>query len=139
MDTLNTLISKETVATLLQMGGQYLLPTAALLRALYYGVRGKLPEGIAQIVAASAFAGVTAVVGDKQPDLRAIILGVLGNTVFTAGLLAFIVTYLLRMPNYGKLIDGLVGGFAGLVFWLVWVYVLGNNWDWWTIPLIIIG
>ncbi len=136
---MDTLISKETVATLLQLGGQYLLPTAALLRALYYGMRGKLPEGIAQIVAASAFAGITAVVGDQQPDLRAIILGILGNTVFTAGLLAFIVTYLLRMPNYGRLADGLVGGFAGLVFWLVWVYVLGNEWDWWTIPLIIIG
>jgi hypothetical protein len=136
---LDNLISKETVATLLQLGGQYLLPTAALLRALYYGVRGKLPEGLAQIVAASAFAGVTAVVGDQQPDIKAIILGILGNTVFTAGLLAFIVTYLLRMPNYGKIVDGLVGGFAGLIFWLVWVYVLGNDWQWWWIPLLIIG
>ncbi len=136
---MDTLISKETVASLLQLGGQYLLPTAALLRALYYGMRGKLPEGIAQILAASAFAGVTAVVGDQQPDLKAIILGILGNSIFTAGLLAFIVTYLLRMPNYGKLADGIVGGFAGLIFWLAWVYVLGNEWEWWLIPLLIVG
>lgn len=140
MDTLvSSLISKETVATLVQIGGQYLLPVAALLRALYAGIRGKFPEGILQIAVASLFAGLTAVVGDQQPDLRSIILGILGNTVFTAGLLAFIFAYLLRMTFRSKIVDGIVGGFVGLVAWLFWVYILGNNLDWWTIPLAIIG
>ncbi len=140
MDTLiSSLISKETVATLVQIGGQYLLPVAALLRALYAGIRGKFPEGIMQIAVASLFAGLTAVVSDQQPDLRTIILGILGNTVFTAGLLAFIVAYLLRMPFHGRWVDGIVGGFVGLVAWLFWVYILGNNLDWWTIPLAIVG
>ncbi|HVU14760.1 MAG TPA: hypothetical protein VHD90_25970 [Phototrophicaceae bacterium] len=140
MDTLvSSLISKETVATLVQIGGQYLLPVAALLRALYAGIRGKFPEGILQIAVASLFAGLTAVVGDQQPDLRSIILGILGNTVFTAGLLAFIFAYLLRMTFRSKIVDGIVGGFVGLAAWLFWVYILGNNLDWWTIPLAIIG
>src|SRR5262249_20084570 len=136
---ISNLISKETVATLVQIGGQYLLPVAALLRALYAGLRGKFPEGVAQIALASGFAGLTAAVGDQQPAFRAIILGILGNTVFTAGLLAFIVAYLLRMTFRSRIVDGIVGGFVGLVAWLFWVYILGNNLDWWTIPLAVIG
>ena len=136
---LQNLISKETVATLVQVGGQYLLPVAALLRALYSGLRGKFPEGIAQIIVASVFAGLTAVVGNQQPDVRTIILGILGNTVFTAGLLAFIFAYLLRMRYYGVYVDGVVGGFVAIVVWLAWVYILGNDLPWWTIPLAILG
>ncbi len=136
---MESLISQDTLVSLLQVGGQYLLPIAALLRALYYGVRGKLPEGFVQIFAASAFAGITAVVDQQQPNLQNIVLGILGNSVVTAGLLAFIVAYLLRMPNYGLMADGIIGGIVGLVGWLAWVYVLGNDLTWWTIPLLIIG
>ena len=49
-------IDPKTLSEILQLGGQYMLPIAALLRALYSGVRGKLPEGFTQIAAAAAFA-----------------------------------------------------------------------------------
>src|SRR5690606_40824158 len=67
----------------------------------------------------------------------AIIREILGNTVFMAGLLAFIMTYLLRSPNRGQLFDGIVGGVLGLIAWACWVYVLQNDWPWWTAPLVI--
>ena len=130
-------IDQQTIAGILQLGGQYLLPIAALLRALYSGTRGKLPEGMLQIIAASFFAGITAVSNNQSFDLRAIILEILGNTAFTAGLLAFIIVYLLRTANRGLIVDGIVGGVIGLAFWLIWVYVLGNDWPWWFIPLTI--
>lgn len=130
---MDNLITQETIASLLQAGGQYLLPAAALLRALYFGVRGKLPEGFLQIIAASTFAGVTAVVDQQQPDLRSLVLGVLGNTAFTAGLLAFIVAYLLRFPFMGLIVDAIVGGFIGIAAWIAWVYLLGNPLEWWTL------
>lgn len=134
---MDQLISQETMAELVRLGGQYALPVAALLRALYAGTRGKFPEGIMQIVAASFFAGITALVGIEQLDLRTIIGEILGNTVFMVGLLSFIMVYLLRMPNRGFWVDGIVGGVIGLVVWVVWVYILQNDWPWWTIPLVI--
>lgn len=130
-------IDPKTLAELLQLGGQYMLPIAALLRALYSGVRGKLPEGFTQIGAAAVFAGITAAVGEGPIDLRTIVADLLGNTVFTAGLLSFIVVYLLRMANHGLWVDGIVGGIIGLVIWLFTVFILGEPWPWWLIPLLI--
>jgi hypothetical protein len=134
---MNEIISQETMAELVKLGGQYALPIAALLRALYAGMRGRLPEGFAQIIAASVFAGLTALVGNEQLDLRTIIGEILGNTVFMAGLLSFIVIYLLRQPNRGFWVDGIVGGVIGLIVWFVWVYILQNEWPWWIIPFVI--
>lgn len=132
-------ISQETLANLLQLGGQYLLPAAALLRALYFGIRGRMPEGFGQIAAASMFAGLTAVADNQQPDLRLILLEVVGNTAFMAGLLSFILLYLLRQPNRGQLFDGVVGAVIGLISWLIWVGVLLNDWPIWTAPLLMIA
>lgn len=132
-------IDQQTMAELLKLGSQYLIPAAALLRALYSGVRGKFPEGFMQIGAASLFAGVTAVAGNQGLEVRSVILEILGNTVFMAGLLAFIMTYLLRTPNRGQLVDGIVGGVLGLIVWLVWTYLLLNDWPWWTAPLAVIA
>jgi len=134
---MNELISQQTMAELVQLGGQYALPIAALLRALYSGSKGKFPEGIAQIIAASFFAGLTAIVGNEQLDIRTVIGEILGNTVFLAGLLAFIMVYLLRQPNRGFWVDGIVGGVIGFSVWFVWVYILQNDWPWWIIPIVI--
>ena len=46
-------IDQETLAAILQVGGQYFLPIAALLRALYSGMRGRMPEGTRQIALAA--------------------------------------------------------------------------------------
>jgi hypothetical protein len=132
-------IDPKTLSELLQVGGQYLLPIAALLRALYSGYRGKLPEGFAQIGVAAVTAGISAGVGNTQLDIGTIITDILGNTVFTAGLLSFIVLYLLRMANRGLWVDGIIGGVIGLVIWLFTVYVLGEPWPWWLIPLLVIA
>jgi len=132
-------IPQQTVTELLQLGGQYLLPIAALLRALYNGYRQKLPEGIAEIAAASVFTGVTALVDNQQVDVRSLLLELLGNTVLMAGLLMFIVIYLLRMRNRGYVVDAIVGGVIGMAAWLGWVYLLGNDWPWWTFGLAAIG
>jgi hypothetical protein len=130
-------VDQQTIAELLQLGGQYMLPIAALLRALYSGTRGKLPEGFWQILLAGVFAGMTAAVDNQQFDIRQIVLEVFGNAAFTTGLLAFIVVYLLRVANYGLIVDGIVGGVLGIIAWLGWVVVLGNEWPWWTIPIVI--
>lgn len=127
-------IDQKTVAEFVHLGGQYLLPIAALLRALYSGIRGKFPEGISQIAVASVFAGLTAIVGNQDVDWRAIILQVLGNTVFIAGLLSFIMVYLVRQPNRGFVFDGVVGGIIGLIVFVVWTVVLQYSWPWWTFP-----
>jgi len=129
-------IDQQTLAEILQLGGQYFLPIAALLRALYAGVRGKLPEGFTQIGVAAVFAGISAAVGG-QIDLRTVVLEILGNTIFTAGLLSFIVVYLLRMQNRGLYLDGFIGGVIGLVIWLFTVIVLQEAWPWWLLFLII--
>jgi hypothetical protein len=130
-------IPQETLAEILQLGGQYFLPIAALLRALYSGIRQKFPEGFLQIGVASVFAGLTAIVGNQQLDLRAIILEIMGNTVFMAGLLSFIFIYLLRQPDRGFIVDAVIGGILGGIFWAVWVLILGNDWPWWMIPVTI--
>ena len=128
-------ISQKTMAELLQLGGQYLLPIAALLRALYSGLRGRFPEGLSQIAVASLFAGLTAAVGNDALDIRSVALKILGNTVFMAGLLAFIMSYLLRQPNRGQTFDGVVGGVIGLLSFGAMVLILDNPWPWWTFPL----
>jgi hypothetical protein len=130
-------IDPKTVTELLQLGGQYLLPIAALLRALYSGVRGKLPEGFRQIIGAALLAGVSAGVNNQAPDLRAVLTDVLGNSIFTAGVLSFIVVYLLRMQNYGLWVDGIIGGIIGLAIWLFTVFYLQQPWPWWLLILII--
>lgn len=128
-------IDQKTMSEILQLGGQYFLPIAALLRAIYSGIRGKFPEGFSQIAVASLFAGITAAVGNDQLDLRSIALKILGNTLFMGGLLSFVMTYLLRQPNRGLRFDGIIGGIIGLVTWAVWVAILQNPWPWWTAPL----
>lgn len=130
-------IQPDALSTLLSLGGQYLIPIAALLRALYSGMRGKLPEGFVQIAGAGVLAGVTAALSGQAVDLRGILLTILGNTVFTAGLLSFAVVYLLRMPNWGLLVDAIVGGVIGLAIWLFSVYLLGEPWPWWLALLLI--
>ncbi|MBL8157871.1 MAG: hypothetical protein JNM70_27290, partial [Anaerolineae bacterium] len=53
-------INQQLLAEVLQIGGQYIIPIASLLRALYSGARGRLPEGIGQIITAATVAGVSA-------------------------------------------------------------------------------
>ncbi|HLV34375.1 MAG TPA: hypothetical protein VKY59_04635 [Spirillospora sp.] len=131
-------ISPETINSFLELGGQYALPIAALLRALYAGARGRLPEGLTEIAGASVLAGVTAVIDPTQPfDWQAALLELTGNTLFMAGLLSFIVVYLLRLQFRSLLVDGVVGAVLGLVAWLAWTQVLGNEWPWWTAPLVV--
>lgn len=132
-------INEQTLAELLQLGGQYLLPVAALLRALYAGARGRLPDGFRQITLAGIFAGIVAAVTGEPVDVRSAVTAILGNTVFTVGLLAFIIIYLLRMKNRGLVVDGIVGGIIGVVVWLFSVYILDQPWPWWFIPLLIAG
>ncbi len=130
-------VDQQTIAELLQLGGQYMLPIAALLRALYSGTRGKLPEGFWQILLAGVFAGITSAADNPEFDPRTLVTEILGNAAFTTGVLAFIIVYLLRVANYGLIVDGIVGGVLGLAVWLGWVYILGNDWPWWTIPILI--
>lgn len=132
-------INQQTLAELLQVGGQYFLPVAALLRALYAGVRGRLPEGVREIAAAGVFAGLVAAVTGEPIDVRSALMAIASNTAFTIGLLAFILLYLLRMRSRGLVLDGIIGGIIGLVFWLFTVYVLDKPWPWWLIPLLIAG
>ena len=127
-------IDQKFIAEFVHLGGQYFLPVAALLRALYSGIRGRFPEGVMQIIVASVFAGLTALVGNQQPNWRSVILTVLGNTVFMAGLLAFIMAYLLRMQNRGFTVDAIVGGVIGLIVFIVWTVVLQYDWPWWSFP-----
>lgn len=130
-------IDQQTITALVQLGGQYFIPLAALLRALYAGVRGRLPQGFRQIVIASVFAGVTAATDTGQPqfDLRAVALTILGNSAFTAALLVFIMLYLLRQPDRGWIVDAVIGAIIGGISWVVWVYALHNGWPWWSAPL----
>jgi hypothetical protein len=130
-------IDPKTLAEVLQLGGQYMLPIAALLRALYSGVRGKLPEGLRQIVGAALLAGVTAGVNNQTFDARTVLSDVLGNTAFTAGVLSFIVIYLLRAENRGLVVDGIIGGIIGLAIGLFTVLYLQEPWPWWLLILII--
>jgi hypothetical protein len=120
-------INQQTLATILQLAGQYFFPAAALLRALYSGYRGKAPEGMSQILAASLFSGLTAVTTQEQPDMNSILLELVGNTVFMVSLLSFIVIYILRMRSFGIIVDAIVGGLLAAAAWGVWVYVLGNT------------
>lgn len=133
--------NQETIVRLLletiQLGGQYALPSAALLRALYSGWQGKFPEGAWQILSASLIAGLTAVADPTTLSatnvLQAAFLQLTGNAVFTAGLLGFIMTYLFRQTqNMSRWVDGVVGAVAGLVVWGVWTFILGQ-WAWWMI------
>jgi hypothetical protein len=134
-------IDQATIVTallgLIQIGGQYALPAAALLRALYSGWKGNFPEGAWQIVSASFIAGLTSIADPSTltaANLPQVIIGQLaGNAVFTAGLLAFIMTYLFRQTqNMSRWVDGIVGGVAGFVVWIIWTFVLGQ-WAWWMI------
>ena len=120
-------INEQTLATVLQLAGQYFFPAAALLRALYSGYRGKMPEGMSQILAASVFAGLTSVADGGQPDLNGIVSTLAGNTIFIAGLLSFIVLYILRLRTFGIIVDAIVGGVLAMAAWGVWVYLLGNT------------
>lgn len=131
------LIDPKTLASLIQIGGQYMLPIAALLRALYSGARGNAPQGIVQILSAAVIAGVSSSVNGQPPNLANIFNDILGNTVFTAGLLSFIVVYLLRVTNLGWIVDVVVGGLIGGALWFFSNYWLGMNWSIWLLLLII--
>ena len=133
----NFQIDPTTLASFIQIGGQYMLPIAALLRALYSGYRGKAPEGIIQILGAAAIAGVSSSVNGQPPNLQNIVTDILGNTVFTAGLLAFIVVYLIRVTNLGWIMDVVVGGIIGGVLWFFSNYWLDMNWSIWLLFLIV--
>lgn len=132
-------LDSQTLAELLQVGGQYFLPVAALLRALYAGVRGRLPSGFREIAIAGVFAGLVTAVTGEPVDWQSALLAIFSNTAFTVGVLAFILLYLLRMKNRGLWVDGFIGGIIGLLVWLFSVYVLGEAWPWWLIPLLIAG
>jgi hypothetical protein len=128
-------IDEKTMAQIVQLGSQYLIPVAALLRALYAGMRGRFPEGLSQIALASVFAGLSAVVGHKDLDLQSLIATALGNAVFVGGLLAFTMSYLLRMRFRSFLLDAIVGAIIGLITWGVWVFLLDNPWPWYFSPI----
>lgn len=134
---MNFQVNPQTLADILQLGGQYILPIAALLRALYSGTRGRMPEGIGQIGMAAVVAGASASVTGQQPNLQAIITDVLSNTVFTAGLLTFLLLYLLRVTQFGWIGDAIIGGVIGVVIWVFTVYVLREPWQWWMLVLLI--
>lgn len=138
-----TQIDQAALITLLlagiQLGGQYVMPGAALLRALWYGWQGKFPEGAWQIAGASFVAGLTSLTDAQTLTsdtlLRTVVVQLTGNAVFTAGLLAFIVAYLFRQTqNMSRQVDGLVGAAMGLVVWGVWTFILGE-WAWWMVFL----
>jgi hypothetical protein len=128
---MDQLINEQTIAEILQLGGQYFIPASALLRALYNGIRRKFPEGFLNIAFASMATGVTAVMDGQTVEVRNIIGEFLGNTTFMAGLLSFIFIYLISLPNKGLYVDGVVGGIVGLVTFVVWVGLLGNTFPWW--------
>jgi hypothetical protein len=119
----------------LQAGMQYLIPAAVLLRALYFGVRGKLPEGLRDIAIAAVIAGLGALMDGDASDLGEALVEVIVNTLFVGALLTFILIYLLKLPNMGPWVDGLLGGLIGFVAWIAWVYILANPWPVWTGPL----
>ena len=134
------MVAEDIFVALLQLGGQYLVPAAILLRALYSGSRGDLPEGFSEIVVVSFLAGLTAIAnGQEEATIRSVGLEILGNTAFMASLLGFIVIYLLRLQDQGQIVDGVIGAITGGIAWALWVYVLGNDWPWWTAPFIIAG
>lgn len=132
-------IDQQTMADLLQFSGQYLIPLAALLRALYLGARGKFPEGLLQIVGASFLSAITEFANSEAPNIQHILQNVVSNTVFTAGLLAFIMTYLLRMRYRGWFFDVLVGSIVGIIAWFGSSYLLNNDFEIWTLPATAIG
>jgi hypothetical protein len=134
------MVAQDIFVALLQLGGQYLVPAAILLRALYSGSRGDLPEGFSEIAIVSFLAGLTAVAnGQEEATIRSVGLEILGNTAFMAGLLGFIVIYLLNVQNRGQIVDGVIGGIIGGIAWAIWVYILGNDLPWWTAPFVIAG
>jgi hypothetical protein len=45
------------------------------------------------------------------------------------------VIYLLKLPNLGPWVDGIIGGAVGFISWIVWVYIFGNDWPTWSAPL----
>jgi hypothetical protein len=129
----------QAILAFAQVGGQYLIPLAALLRAMYSGIRGKMPEGFMQIISASVLTGIIAVMDGDNPNIQTIAGDLIGNTMFMAGLLTFIMLYLLRQPNRGYWVDGIVGAVIGVAVWIVWSFILGNEWPWWAVPLAVIA
>ncbi len=123
----------------LQLGMQYLIPAAGLLRALYQGMRGRLPEGVRDIAGAGFVAGLGAVTDGSADDLGNALLQIFSNAVFITGLLSFTVVYLLRLPNWGRWFDAFLGAIVGITAWAVWVYLFNNPWPVWTAPLVFIA
>lgn len=114
-----------------------MLPIAAILRAMYSGARGKFPEGAVQIGTAAVIAGVSAGVNGQQPNLGNIVSDILSNTIFTAGLITFIVIYVLKATHLTWVVDVVVGGIIGAVLWLFTNYVLGVTWPLWFLFLVV--
>jgi hypothetical protein len=127
-------IDQQTITALVQLGGQYFIPLAALLRALYAGMRGRLPQGFRQIVIASTFAGVTAATNTGQPqfDLRAV-ADHSGQQRVHGGAAGVHHALLLRQPDRAGLWTP--SSARSSRHKVVWVYALHNGWPWWSAPL----
>jgi len=126
---------EELYVFALQAGFQYLIPAAILLRALYFGARGKLPEGIRDLALGAFVAGLGALMDGDAEDVGEALIEVIGNALFVGALFFFILIYLLKLPNLGPWVDGIIGGIVGFISWIIWVYVFGNAWPVWTGPL----
>jgi hypothetical protein len=137
LNELNTLIDPVLLSNVLQLGGQYMIPAAALIGAIRSGKDHKLPEGFFQITGAALLAGVAATVNGQQSDLRTIITDLLSNTAFTAGLMSLLLFYLLAI-NLGWIVDVVIGGILGGVVWWFTVTVLGEGWQPWMLPVCIV-
>jgi hypothetical protein len=125
----------ELYVLALQIGLGYLLPGAALLRAIYMGLRGRLPEGLRDIAIAAFIAGLGSIMDGDAEDLGQALFEVVGNAVFVGGVLTFTLVYLLKLPNLGPWVDGIIGGSLGFIVWIVSVYIFNNPWPTWSGPL----
>lgn len=129
----------ELYVIALQLGMQYFIPAAVLLRALYFSMRRKLPQGVREVLVAAGIAAAGALLDGDAETIPAALIEATTNFVFIAGLLTFILIYLLSLPNLGPWVDGFIGGVVGFLAWIVWVYVLGHPWAAWSGPVTAAG
>lgn len=130
---------EELYVLALQAGLQFFIPAAILLRALYFGARGRLPEGVRDIAIAAVIAGAGAIMDGDAGDLGEALIEVMFNALFVFSILFFILIYLLKLPNLGPWVDGFIGGLLAFAGWIGWVYLLNNEWAAWTAPVVAVG